>query len=521
MPPYKLQTTLIGAIRRSEAKEISFNCRDLIKRGQAVRMSSSEPYMDEIKRKLSSIRARFYFKTGEINVLKSPSNFHETLKQKILQAKERVFLASLYIGKGQEDLIECLNRALEKNPKLRVYVLIDGLRGTREAPSKCSVSLVSQLLDKHQDRVDLRLYRTPAYVGWKGWLIPRRVNEGLGLQHMKIYGFDQEVILSGANLSSDYFTNRQDRYYVFNSRSFSNYYFDLQQLISGLSYKVEKSDNDQKFGLLWPKDNLAIEPTSDKTQFILESSAAISNFLLNKPEHRAPPNEDEKEYPTLVYSISQFTPLFPHGQDLSTEKPTILSLISSIKKPSISWTFTAGYFNVLPEIKRELISTPSEQATVITASPHANGFFESKGVSAHLPAAYLHLSKKFLKSVKRHGKEANIILREWKNGIVNKPGGWSYHAKGLWIADTSSGDPRPMITCVGSSNYTRRAYSLDLESNAVILTRDNQLRNEMQRELDKLLLNTKKVNLEDFRNEPHRKVGSGVKLATFFLGRRL
>lgn len=477
--------------------------------------------MDEIKGKLSSIRACFRFKTGEIRVLKSPSNFYEILKQKISQAKERVFLASLYIGKGQDDLIECLNRALEQNPKLKVYILLDGLRGTREAPSKCSVSLVSQLLDKHQDRVDLRLYRTPAYVGWKGWLIPRRVNEGLGLQHMKIYGFDEEVILSGANLSSDYFTNRQDRYYLFNSRPFSDYYFDLQQLISGLSYKVKKSNNDQKFALFWPKDNLAVEPVLDTKQFVLESSAAITNFLSKKPEMPALRNIDEKEYPTLVYSISQFTPLFSHGKDLSTEKPTILSLISSIKKPSISWTFTAGYFNVLPEIKKGLISTPSEQATVITASPHANGFFESRGVSGHLPAAYLHLSKKFLKSVKRHGKEANIMLREWKHGIVNKPGGWSYHAKGLWIADYSSSDQRPMITCIGSSNYTRRAYSLDLESNAVILTRDNQLRNEMQQELDKLLQNTKKVSLEDFRNEPHRKVSSGVKLATLFLGRRL
>ncbi|QLL32122.1 hypothetical protein HG536_0C02910 [Torulaspora globosa] len=521
MPPYRLQTTLIRTIRRIKASEVSFNYRTLTKKRQAVRMSSSEPYIDEIKRKLSSIRARFYFKTGEIGVLGSPSNFHETLKRKILQAKERVFLASLYIGKGQDDLIECLNRALEENPKLRIYVLIDGLRGTREAPSKCSVSLVSQLLDKHQDRVDLRLYRTPACVGWKGWLLPRRINEGLGLQHMKIYGFDEEVILSGANLSSDYFTNRQDRYYVFHSRAFSDYYFDLQQLISGLSYKVKKSNNAQKFGLFWPKDNLAIEPALNKTQFVLESSAAISNFLLDKPQCPAPSNVDKEEYPTVVYSISQFTPLFPHGEDLSTEKPTILSLISSIKKPSISWTFTAGYFNVLPEIKKGLVSTPSKQATVITASPYANGFFESKGASGHLPAAYLHLSKKFLKSVKRHGKEANIILREWKNGIVNKPGGWSYHAKGLWIADSSSGDSRPMITCIGSSNYTRRAYSLDLESNAVILTRDNQLRDEMQQELNNLLQNTKKVNLEDFRNEPHRKVNSGVKLATFFLGKRL
>lgn len=477
--------------------------------------------MDEIKHKLSSIRARFYFQTGEISVLKSPSEFYDTLKQKILQAKERVFIASLYIGKGQDDLIECLDKALDQNPKLKVYVLIDGLRGTREAPSKCSASLVSQLLDKHQDRVDIRLYRTPACVGWKGSVVPKRINEGLGLQHMKIYGFDGEVMLSGANLSSDYFTNRQDRYYVFSSRPFSDYYFDMHRLIGGLSYKVKRSSNEQKFGLFWPKENLAVEPALDKKQFVLDSSASVSKFLLDKPQQIMPTNKDPKEYPTVVYSISQFTPLFSHGKDSSTEKPTILSLISSITKPSISWTFTAGYFNMLPEIKKGLISTPSQQATVITASPYANGFFESKGISGHLPAAYLHLSRKFLKSVKAHGKEASITLREWKNGIVNKTGGWSYHAKGLWIADTASGDSRPLLTCIGSSNYTRRAYSLDLESNALILTQDDHLRNEMQQELDNLLKDTKKVTLADFKNDSQRKVSSGVKLATFFLGKRL
>lgn len=486
-----------------------------------IRMSSRGSCLDDIKQKLSSIRARFYFKSGEVCVLKSPTEFYEALKQRILSAKERVFIASLYIGKTQDDLVDCLNRALEQNPQLKVFVLIDGLRGTREAPSKCSVSLISQLLNKYQDRVDVRLYRTPACVGWKTSLIPKRINEGLGLQHMKIYGVDDEVILSGANLSADYFTNRQDRYYIFRSQQFSEYYFDLHQLISGLSYKVKNSNGDQNFGICWPKDNLATEPTVNKVQFVSQASAILSKFLLERPQQSMPPGSKKDEYPTVVYSISQFTPLFPLGQDLSTEKPTILSLISAISKPSINWTFTAGYFNMLPAIRKGLISTPSQKATVITASPYANGFFESKGISGSLPDAYLHLSKKFLKAVKRHGKESNIILREWKKGIVNKSGGWSYHAKGLWISDLESGDDRPLLTCVGSSNYTRRAYSLDIESNAVVLTEDSQLRSEMQLELENLLEHTQKVTLEDFRNDPQRKVSTGVKVATLLLGKRL
>ena len=37
------------------------------------------------------------------------------------------------------------------------------------------------------------------------------MNEVVGVNHLKVYLFDDDVILSGANLSNTYFTNRQDR----------------------------------------------------------------------------------------------------------------------------------------------------------------------------------------------------------------------------------------------------------------------------------------------------------------------
>lgn len=42
-------------------------------------------------------------------------------------------------------------------------------------------------------------------------VLPPRVNEVIGVSHVKAYIFDDDVIMSGANLSSDYFTNRQVR----------------------------------------------------------------------------------------------------------------------------------------------------------------------------------------------------------------------------------------------------------------------------------------------------------------------
>ncbi|KTB23877.1 CDP-diacylglycerol--glycerol-3-phosphate 3-phosphatidyltransferase [Nakaseomyces glabratus] len=67
---------------------------------------------------------------------------------------------------------------------------------------------------------------------------------------------------------------------------------------------------------------------------------------------------------------------------------------------------------------------------------------------------------------------------------------------------------------IGSSNDTRRAYSLDLESNAIIVTKDGQLRENIQQELDNILKYTKPVNLEDFSNEAHKQLSAKVKVAS-------
>jgi CDP-diacylglycerol--glycerol-3-phosphate 3-phosphatidyltransferase len=45
---------------------------------------------------------------------------------------------------------------------------------------------------------------------------------------MKFYVFDNDVIITGANLSEDYFTTRQDRYFVIkNAPELANYICDL------------------------------------------------------------------------------------------------------------------------------------------------------------------------------------------------------------------------------------------------------------------------------------------------------
>ena len=87
---------------------------------------------------------------------------------------------------------------MQRNKSLKVTILIDCIRGTREAPKgPSSASLLVSLVERFGDRIDVRMYHTPNLRGLKRYLVPKRFNEAWGLQHIKLYGVDDEVILSG------------------------------------------------------------------------------------------------------------------------------------------------------------------------------------------------------------------------------------------------------------------------------------------------------------------------------------
>lgn len=460
------------------------------------------PRLATVFHQLDAIAPRFLLNNGDIEILSEPAQFYLTLKTKISQAKHRVYLSSLYIGKTQYELVDCIDDALAKNQDLKIYLLTDVLRATREAPHHpSSASLLAPLEQKYgKHRVDIRMYHTPNLTGLTKKLAPKRLDEGWGVQHMKLYGFDDEIILSGANLSEDYFTNRQDRYYLFKNKAITDYYFRLHQAIASISYQIRHTSQlKQGFKLIWPTTNVTCEPHINTHRFLSDASHLLLPILKQHELTSFDEFKDHENFDTIVYPVSQFTPLFLPNQDLSTEKPAILRLLSYIDSPRIKWWFTAGYFNMLPQIQDRLINS-SAQGSVITASPKANSFYKSSGLSYYLPEAYLLFAKRFLEQVKKLGKETLITVYEWQNGVVNTPGGWTYHAKGLWL--TVPEEDEPSITVIGSSNYTKRAYSCDLESNAIIITKDPELKRQMKQEINHLMEHVSELSLDDFQPKP-------------------
>jgi CDP-diacylglycerol---glycerol-3-phosphate 3-phosphatidyltransferase len=222
-----------------------------------------------------------------------------------------------------------------------------------------------------------------------------------------------------------------------------------------------------------------------------------------------------KSHDTTVYMLAQLSQLLT--PDTSTELPAISHILKTLARPEYagsSWTFTAGYFNPAPSLTKALISTASTNCTVITASPEANGFYGSKGVSGLLPPAYTLLARRFLQATLQRKRDAHITLKEWRKGTVGEPEGWTYHAKGLWV--TLPNERAPSMTIVGSSNYTKRSYSLDLEAGALVVTKDESLKKRLGEEQLWLQEHAKPVRLDDFA-KTERRVGLHVRIAMWIV----
>lgn len=131
-----------------------------------------------------------------------------------------------------------------------------------------------------------------------------------------------------------------------------------------------------------------------------------------------------------------------------------------------------------------------------------------------LPAAYTHLSARFLDRVADAQRTNSIQLKEWRRGTVGEPGGWTYHAKGLWI--TLPKEEHPSLTFVGSSNYTKRSYSLDLEVGALVVTGDAELKRQLGAETERLQEDAKAISREDLRRT-ERRVSWRVRLAMWIV----
>lgn len=224
---------------------------------------------------LASFSPCFPVKANSISIIQDPEVFYKTLIKRSTEAKHRITLASLYLGTGdlEKQFIDSIkqNKNFSKGD-LKVSVLLDYTRGSRYDIN--SRTMLLPLLEENTTNCDICLYHTPVLRGLRKKFTPPRFNEIFGLQHMKLYIFDDYLIISGANLSNDYFTNRQDRYVEIKNKQLADFYDGLVSKVQQFSFTMDRNNH------LRMKENWDLVPyESSKYKFVEKAGSLVSNYI--------------------------------------------------------------------------------------------------------------------------------------------------------------------------------------------------------------------------------------------------
>ncbi|THV01000.1 hypothetical protein K435DRAFT_776198 [Dendrothele bispora CBS 962.96] len=448
-----------------------------------VSQARYDPTIHNFTSELSKRQPSFSVPANGISVLSHPDDFYTLLLDMIKNAENRIFLSSLYIGSNESELVSTLKNALERKPSLQLHLQLDLNRSTRPGASS-TAKILLPLLHSFPERVHVSFFRSPSLRGVMAKLVPPRFNEGWGTWHAKIYGVDDDVIISGANLNEAYFTNRQDRYIHFKKQgSLANYCFDFLQATSLVSYRLLPADSpnivsiprssysytQENYSLLWPdqdthphrfndKFRQALVDLQSKAKTINASSGSTSqnphNVVLFPVIQAGQFNirEEQDMFELLFRNLKQNGSL---GSESANGARPLLDL-------------TSGYFGLSEKYQDLVLGCPEVDVRIVAASPKANGFFGSKGISGRIPEGYTYLEQRFMKAVRAAGREwsasgseGGIQLSEWEKQ------GWTYHAKGLWLSPTPTSSP--VLTLFGSTNLNSRSAELDTELSFVMV----------------------------------------------------
>lgn len=357
-------------------------------------------------------------------------------------------------------------------PNLNLTILLDYHRGTRlndkNNENSSSKSLLLPLVQNHD--ASISFYLTPKMSGWRKHLIhPRdKWNELASLHHIKCYIFDNDIIISGANLSDLYFTNRQDRYILFrNCKSLCDYFDQLIKTICTFSMKLNSNGNFQ-LDSTWKYDPLNYWT---KRQFCKEASRRIIEFkksFYHNKNKLCDLNDNEKRFDTFAIPLLQMKTFSIDDDEKFTSNFLMNIPLSSKVK------LATGYFNLTKKYKDILLLRKFENnCDILMASEQANGFYGAKGLPGQIPFVYTDLTLNFFKQSKLMGSSISLYYYLREN--------WTFHAKGLWLSLTSN-NSNYYFTMIGSPNFGFRSIYRDNEAQLLLFTNDNQLKCKLENE---------------------------------------
>ena len=441
-----------------------------------------------------------------VSIIETPNDYFDALMEGIGRSRHRISLSALYLGTGEreEQLVNRLGEALNEHPDLSVSVLLDGNRGTRiDAGGRSSESILAAASAAFPGRLQACFFTLPQLQAPWCRHLPMRYVEALGVSHVKANVFDDdELILTGANLSQDYFDTRQDRYVRFRgSGGLCNFYHSLVSSVSAC-----------EGGRVLGAPAAALKSASNGRASAIERLEALLEPRDLEGDSSSPPMPGGScwAYPTIQ--------LAPAG--LRHDELVTMELFSALR-PGDQMTLGTGYLNLTDGYLAKLLSSGA-QIDVLAAAPEANGFHTATGISASIPMAYSEIERRIFQQARAAGRrgEADLRLHEYKRD------GWTFHAKGIWatlredeeaIEGSGGGSANsrrrspavmPNVVSIGSPNMGRRSVGRDFESQLVLLTDNADLARRFQGEQEDLLRHTTPVSEATFAHPDRRLHGT-------------
>lgn len=369
-----------------------------------------------------------------------------------------------------------MHNQLKNQPNLKASILLDYTRGTREDQNgQSSKTILMPLLkendkNKIDDKILINFFLSPDFSNLllqKTLLKRQKYNEIISLQHIKIYLFDDDFIISGANLNEQYFTNRQDRYvYIRNCPQLADYLERLIQAIGNISMHLNSNGTfDYELNPLDEQNKKTIQLRLKNQIEQLNKDYLMNENKLNKDQihNRTMLNDEKSNNDTIIYPLIQMKKF-----NINTDKTFTKYIFNNLTNTSKLY-LASGYFNLTKEYQQTIFRTvskiPNCSIELIMASEQVNSFYKAKGPIQHIPSVYTQLSKNFLYNLN------SKMLNNVKLLSYFRPS-WTFHAKGLWLQESTSDY---FLSLIGSPNFGYRSVYKDLELQLAIFTKDDNL----------------------------------------------
>ncbi|HEY5714838.1 MAG TPA: CDP-diacylglycerol--serine O-phosphatidyltransferase [Psychromonas sp.] len=391
----------------------------------------------------------------DVKCLFSTKSFKAELLKQISAAEKRIYLAALYLENDQagEEILLALYQAKKNRPSLDVVVCVDFHRAQRGLigvgkPAATNATWYQEVAKAEGQGVKI--------IG-----IPVKRKELFGVQHLKGFVFDDQVLYSGASFNNIYLNNndryRLDRYWLIANNELAD---------SLVRFLQEQFLNSNAVATL--------------------NSEVIADFTSLKPAHKIL----TRNLKTAAYSYRgqvltdqlAVTPLFGLGTRKNKLNKTIRKIFQSTQEELILFT---PYFNLPSAISRDISALLNRgvKLTIVVGDKTANDFFIPDDLPfktiGGLPYLYESNLKKF---VQKHQQSINcdqLNIHLWKD--QNN----SFHLKGIY-----SDNRFVMLT---GHNLNPRAWRLDIENALLIDDPKQEIKGLLDQELSIILKNTQKI----------------------------